>query len=309
MGGEFFGLSVRPFHTHCCRTPGVVTDEGSRVIAVLAPPPEDAPGCKEEDTWGVGVVKAATEAMEQIRKSLVFNHRELHHRQGDYACINGGALHGGGRQLPGNILNPPEQAAAFNHLTSQRCFKRVAGHHDRILSHYAPRLYKCYHMTMNAIYQHHPHLKRIFPSSAWPAATFNLGPRLVTKQHVNSGNYAAGVCPITAFGVYDHTKGGHFVLWDMGLIIEFPPGSTIVVPSGTLLHGNTAIQPHECCYSFTQYAAGALFRWFDYGFRSSKKLSEEDPALFAEMEHHRLTRWAESLTMFSKLEELSMSSS
>ncbi|KDQ49816.1 hypothetical protein JAAARDRAFT_110889, partial [Jaapia argillacea MUCL 33604] len=95
----------------------------------------------------------------------------------------------------------------------------------------------------------------------------NLGPHSVTKEHVDMGNYAAGACPITALGSYDPTKGSHMVLWDLKLIIKFPPGSTIILPSSTLRHGNTTIQPHERQYSFTQYVSGVIFHWFDYGFQ------------------------------------------
>jgi hypothetical protein len=52
------------------------------------------------------------------------------------------------------------------------------------------------------------------------------------------------------------------------LVIEFPPGSTILIPSSILSHSNTAVDDQEHRYSFTQYAAGGLFRWVDNGFRT-----------------------------------------
>ena len=56
------------------------------------------------------------------------------------------------------------------------------------------------------------------------------------------------------------------VLFDIDKIIEFPPGSQSVV----MRHGNTPIQPHKKCMGFTQYAAGALFRWVDNGFQTAE---------------------------------------
>ncbi|KDQ52863.1 hypothetical protein JAAARDRAFT_138096, partial [Jaapia argillacea MUCL 33604] len=160
-----------------------------------------------------------------------------------------------------------------------------------------------YQTAVNAVFNHHPNLRRPFKSSVWPTVTFNLGPHSVTKEHVDTRNYTAGACPITVLGSYDPMKGSHMVLWDLKLIIEFPPGSTIILPSSTLHHRNTTIQPHEHRYSFTQYASGAIFRWFDYGFWSTQRLLEEDPELFARMEMERDTCWAKSLNLFSTVDE------
>jgi hypothetical protein len=66
------------------------------------------------------------------------------------------------------------------------------------------------------------------------AMTFNFGPQTVTFDHRDSGNLAFGWCAITAFGNFDPTCGGHLVLWDMKLVIEFPPGSTILIPSAMM---------------------------------------------------------------------------
>ncbi|KAJ7622473.1 hypothetical protein FB45DRAFT_927801 [Roridomyces roridus] len=45
------------------------------------------------------------------------------------------------------------------------------------------------------------------------------------------GNMAAGLCPITALGRFNPDRGGHLILWELKLIIRFPPASTILVPS------------------------------------------------------------------------------
>ena len=70
-----------------------------------------------------------------------------------------------------------------------------------------------------------------------------------------------GWCCITALGDFDPTKGGHLVLWDLKLVIEFPPGSTVLLPSAAIAHSNTAIDCREMRCSFTQFTAGGLFRW------------------------------------------------
>jgi hypothetical protein len=84
-------------------------------------------------------------------------------------------------------------------------------------------------------------------------------------------------------------------LRDLKLVIEFPPGSTILIPSSILSHSNVAVEAHERHYSFTQYAAGGLFRWVDNGFRTLDSLSLEKQA---EYKAANVTQWERSLSMY-----------
>ncbi|KAJ7236141.1 hypothetical protein C8J57DRAFT_972166, partial [Mycena rebaudengoi] len=68
-------------------------------------------------------------------------------------------------------------------------------------------------------------------------------------------------------GNFDPDHGGHLILWDLKLIISFPPSSTILIPSAILQHSSVGVQPHERRYSFTQYSAGGLFGWIRNGFQ------------------------------------------
>ena len=87
------------------------------------------------------------------------------------------------------------------------------------------------------------------------------------------------------------------------LLVEFPPGRMALLPSATLKHGNVPILPGECRESFTQYAAGRLFRWVKYGFRSWKSLSSDSDALEREMAD-RQTRWEDCVSKFSTISSL-----
>jgi hypothetical protein len=86
--------------------------------------------------------------------------------------------------------------------------------------------------------------------------------------HKDQGNLPFGLCAVTPFGSFDPDKGGHIILWELKLIIRFPPGSTVLIPSAIITHGNLPIQHNEERSSFTQYAAGSLFRWVDNGFQT-----------------------------------------
>jgi hypothetical protein len=173
---------------------------------------------------------------------------------------------------------------------------------------FAPRLFSYYQTELDKLYLSNPNLQRNFAKSVWPAATFNFGPQTVTFLHTDPGNLAWGWCSISSFGPFDHTRGGHLILWDLGLVVDFPSGSTVLIPSSLVRHSNTAIQPDERRYSFTQYAAGGLFRWVYNGFCSDKEfLGKATSAQKEKWDADRVRRWEDGLAMFSTLSEFDVS--
>lgn len=56
----------------------------------------------------------------------------------------------------------------------------------------------------------------------------------VTFKHIDSTNVPFGFCAILACGSYNYTKEHHMILLNLGLVIQFPPGSTILIPFDTL---------------------------------------------------------------------------
>ena len=123
-------------------------------------------------------------------------------------------------------------------------------------------------------------------------------------MHTDTGNKANGLCAITALGQFDPKRGGHLVLGQLGLVIEFPPGSTILIPSATVLHGNTPIAENETRMSVTQYAAGGLFRWVRYGFQSERNLRKDNPDLASEIDNLKPTAWKAALDSYSTVSSL-----
>lgn len=141
----------------------------------------------------------------------------------------------------------------------------------------------------------------------FPAATINAGPNTVSVVHVDAGNLPGGICALTALGSYDYTKGGHLILYDLKMIIEFPPGATILLPSASLRHGNTPVASGESRFSLAQYCAGGLLRWVSYGFRTAADLlkSEGGAEAKAAIDGEGDSRWKWAVGLFSKLDELS----
>jgi hypothetical protein len=164
-------------------------------------------------------------------------------------------------------------------------------------------LYDYYAETTAALQEKHPELRRSYSNSVFAACTFNLGPRTVCFPHRDFANLSFGWCAITAIGDFDYTKGGHLILWDLKIVLEFPPGSTILIPSACLLHSNVEIAPGEQRMSMTQYSAGGLFRWASYGFMKESGLQKDKAGWAAELES-RLTRWEWGLGLYSTKDSL-----
>ncbi|KAJ7066088.1 hypothetical protein C8F01DRAFT_981293, partial [Mycena amicta] len=129
--------------------------------------------------------------------------------------------------------------------------------------------------------------------------TFNFV-STVCAPHVDFGNLAWGWCTITALGRFNPDRGGHLILWALRLVIRFPPGSVIFIPSALLLHSNSAIQDGETRSSFVQYSAGGLFRWVDQGFQTQKDFERTaTKQAKAEAKARREKRWEEGMQYFT----------
>ncbi|KAJ3817837.1 hypothetical protein EV361DRAFT_788150, partial [Lentinula raphanica] len=99
-------------------------------------------------------------------------------------------------------------------------------------------------------------------------------------------------------GSFDYKKGGHLVLWDLKLVIEFPPGSTAIFPSALLKHSNTSIQPSERRYSMTFYSASGLFRWRHNNYMSDKDILSGAPKdVLSKWREHRENLWRTGLDL------------
>jgi hypothetical protein len=168
---------------------------------------------------------------------------------------------------------------------------------------YYPKVYRYYSTNLRKLFNRHTYLKHCFNCSIFPACTFNCT-NTITLKCVDDGNYFAGACPIYSGGNYDPKLGKHIILFDLKLIIEFPPASTVIIPSSTISHGNTPIQPGETRVSFTQYCAGGLFRWVGYGFQTLKTCAEKYPLFKNKVDKQAQKRWHKALNWFSKVSEV-----
>ena len=91
------------------------------------------------------------------------------------------------------------------------------------------------------------------------------------------------------------------MLRELGLVIEYPAGSTIVLPSAVVSHSNVPIAQDETRYSFTQYAAGALFQWVESGFQTLKNQKKSlSTTQRKDLEDKGKGRWDMGLGLFRR---------
>lgn len=180
---------------------------------------------------------------------------------------------------------------------------RAAGFANSAFACYGPKMYQRYCQYFTGLRERDPSLKWNFPNSVFSTATANTGPAAASYDHLDYANTAAGWCSITSAGTFDPKKGGHLILFDINKVVEFPSGSTVLIPSSVMRHGNTPIREEEgeTRVSMTQYAAGALFRWVDNGY------IKQDDTTNAHKAHMAATapaRFANLLNLFSTLDSL-----
>ncbi|KAJ7511928.1 hypothetical protein B0H11DRAFT_2214798 [Mycena galericulata] len=274
-----------------------IVDSKGRIIAVLGGMPKDLAGWKR-------VTNRATELLAQRVNEGSFSTDQLHHRraQNPYPSVSRGISHGGGQTEPGELCNNEANTRLTDQLLREKCFQRLAGFANCLFAVFAPLLFAFYTAQMVLLTSWRPSLRWNFARSVFAACTFNFGPHAITVPHLDFGNLAWGWCAITALGDFDPDYGGHLILWDLKLVIRFPPGSTVLIPSAIVRHSNVPVREHERRYSFTQYTAGGLFRWVRNGFKTEEAFentaTREEKATRAAEEARR---WEEGVAMYSNL--------
>ncbi|KAJ7842739.1 hypothetical protein B0H13DRAFT_1648729 [Mycena leptocephala] len=225
-------------------------------------------------------------------------------RRGGHRSKTVGNSMGGGQETPSPFFHTILNTIVLTGLLAQKPFQRIAGFTNTMFECYAPDLHKHYSGTLDTLHRWNKKLKRNFLStvSVFAAVTFNFGPATVTLPHLDFANLAWGWCAITALGNFDPNKGGHLILWDLKLIIRFPPGATIFIPSALLRHSNTSIQQGEKRFSFTQFTAAGIFHFVDNGFKTERSINESglSAAEKAQRVEERKHRWVEGLKMYRR---------
>ncbi|KAJ7023106.1 hypothetical protein C8F04DRAFT_970503 [Mycena alexandri] len=272
-----------------------IVDAHGRIIAILAGRPNDPSY--------VADVQRAYEAMAQEREQAKFAADMSRHRRGPFVVLNCGIGYSKGQRVPAH-MNNGEHAAILQRLLGNRNVVRMATYASAAFNLWAPKVYRYYRDHDERLRARFSDLEPNFPKSVFSAAAFNFGPNVWTFKHRDVLNAPFGMCTITAMGPFDATKGGHIILWELKLVIEFPAASTILIPSATITHSNLPVQDGDERASFTQYTGGGLMRFVDNGFRTEAELAAQDPAEYERLAQLKESRWKTGIDLLSTVEEL-----
>ncbi|TFK61426.1 hypothetical protein BDN72DRAFT_936115, partial [Pluteus cervinus] len=286
------------------KTPRPILDGDGRVFAVLVGQP-DNPNFATSCDRVLSLMLQEGETVEFLRK-------DKRHRRGNFPAVNVGVMHGKGTQHPINISTAP-YASTIQRLLENPDVQRLAAFSSAAFQQWFPQIFDYYKQRLDRLWAEYTQcddgrpLKKNFSRSIYTSAAFNFGPQVCTFKHRDHLNCPFGLCAVQSLGRFDHTKGGHIVLWEAKVFAEFPPNSVILIPSATITHSNLPCQPHETRISFTQYCAGGLFRFVDNGFKTDVQLKADGLELYEKTLERREHQWEEGLALFSRLEDLQKS--
>ncbi|KAJ4474047.1 hypothetical protein C8J55DRAFT_433510 [Lentinula edodes] len=238
----------------------------------------------------------------EAREAASWKRKEKKHRRGAFPALACGISYGKGQPEPMRLGGDKQDL--MKDLLAHRCFHRVAGFQSAALSTWFPRCYQAALHRKRRLKELRPEFMPNFDNSVYSCMTVNFGPQTWTYIHIDSKNDPCLPCAVTSGGKYNWKLGGHMVLWDFGVILEFPPGTTILLSSAFLRHSNIPVSKGETRVSVTQYSAGSIRQWLEYGGRTEEALLTEDPEAYAREMAKRNSRWKDTLDMYSTIEEL-----
>jgi hypothetical protein len=190
---------------------------------------------------------AATE-MQETREQCSFKPEDLDHCHGPFPALAAGVPFGGGKIILGNLTHNQSNRKVLQKLLHHPSFVCTSNFANGAFTTWFPKMYNYYYETLGSLYAWNENLDRLFPDSVWAAMSFNFGLATWCYRHKDWENLAFWVCIITSAGKFDSTCGGHLILWECGLVIEFPAGALIIIPLAVISHSNLPIQPHETRY-------------------------------------------------------------
>ncbi|KAF9055763.1 hypothetical protein BJ165DRAFT_443639 [Panaeolus papilionaceus] len=262
-------------------TPGVshpiIDSTSEKIFAVVV-------GTIDDPTY-LDSAKKAFEFLDEVSPGIEIPDKEANHHRRDFAAVSYGVSYGQvgqGPKVPHCVSCPNDELV--QKVFSNEHIKRLGTFASYAFSMWAPKLFNYYQQKIALLRDKMPSLlKWTFYNTIWLCTTINLGPHVCCLPRRDSLDVPFEWCAITALGDFDYKKGGHLVLHDLKIAIEFPPGSLILIPSALLNYASTLIQPGERRMSFTQICSGGLFRFIENGFRSEKTLEKEDREAYANM--------------------------
>ncbi|KAE9390550.1 hypothetical protein BT96DRAFT_833308 [Gymnopus androsaceus JB14] len=198
--------------------------------------------------------------------------------RGSYVSLPAGYGFGGGRHMPGSYTNTPHNAQVIQQVLNNPDIWSIARMVNRGLLAYFPKLHA---LAVNLDHQivnvDNSQIERTFHGCCYPALHFNLH-NAWTLIHEDFWNLVFFMCAVASFGPFDHTCGGHIIAWSLGLVLEFPSGMAMYLPSACMPHSNTPVASHKWRLSMAFFVPAGLVRWFHNRFCLDKDFKDHASA-------------------------------
>ncbi|CAA7263527.1 unnamed protein product [Cyclocybe aegerita] len=266
---------------HCWdgRSVSPIVSCNNQVIGLIA-------GCPAVPDWD-DVCREAYEALCQVREACDFMLSAADHRRGNFLVKNVGVGAGFGHKKPANVAHTEHNTRQLDTLLQNPAIQRISCFADNIFATWFPKVYKHYGANFDALLKGDSSLCHNFANS------------------VDFTNLPFGLCSVTALGDFNPAASACFVFYDLGIIVQFPPGSTLILTSAAIVHANSSMGPGETRCSITQYTPGGLFRWVEHGFQLDRKFySNMMPQAWEKELEAMEERCKMGLSLFSTLDEL-----
>ncbi|KAJ2935881.1 hypothetical protein H1R20_g1211, partial [Candolleomyces eurysporus] len=253
----------------------IIEENTDKIMIVMASQPDDP-------TYQKCQLRVTDKVLE-VGKAAEFTAEELHHkRASESAALNHGIFHRVGTSGPVNLSNG-KCTQLLEDLVKDPDICRMASFADASFKTWSPKVYEEIENKLEQLYDHSPSLSLPFECCVLPCAAFNFGPQ----------------------GPLTQSKGGHLVIEELKLFIQFPPGANILIPSALVKHGNTPVGQGEVRLSFTVFCPGRLVRWVNNDFQTQEDLRKRvGKKKFEERMKLKETRWKEGLEKICTVQEL-----
>ncbi|KAJ3724641.1 hypothetical protein C8R42DRAFT_577592 [Lentinula raphanica] len=219
------------------------------------------------------VIEAVDRRLEYIGAHARLNNNQRDHRRGQYATLPTGLGFGGGRTEPGHYANSVHNAKLMEEFLADPAVQLVARFVDAGLRALFPKLHRFLENLLEKILVDNPDLTRMFAGCCYGACHVNLL-SACTRPHQDYFNVLFAMYCAFSVGSFDHTRGGHLIAWEFGVVTEFPPGTAIFLPSAWVTHANVPIESHERRSSIAFFMSSGLARWYQNGYMSDKSFQE-----------------------------------
>ncbi|KAJ7017743.1 hypothetical protein C8F04DRAFT_1278925 [Mycena alexandri] len=213
--------------------PRPFTDVANRIGAFFVGPPA------ERTTWERTIIQASSEMYDARACIAAHGHRVL----------RSGVSYSAGFGRPCNIPTTEDSQLTLAHLRHSKAIQDITSYQNAMLQTIAPRLWNLGRETVDTILAHdtglrlpfrlpgrHAHQPTAFAEVEYRFHIEDSMPR--ARERATGG--ASGWDVITSLGNYDATEG-LLILWENNSVLAFPPGSTILLPTGLLTYSFTAV--------------------------------------------------------------------